>query len=64
MLGLRSAFVNGPVTNAAGRNMISKRTLISAPRTGDGPLMERRGDRELPGLLSLCKKMVNFLMPM
>lgn len=24
------------------------RTLIAAPKAGDGPLMERRGDRELP----------------
>ncbi|KAL2134624.1 hypothetical protein VTI74DRAFT_11281 [Chaetomium olivicolor] len=27
-----------------------KRTLISAPKPGDGPLMERRPDRELPSL--------------
>ncbi|KAK4157467.1 cytochrome c oxidase assembly factor 1 [Chaetomidium leptoderma] len=27
-----------------------KRTLVSAPKAGDGPLMERRADRELPSL--------------
>ena len=27
---------------------IQKRTLVSAPKPGDGPLMERRPDRELP----------------
>ncbi|KAK4042274.1 cytochrome c oxidase assembly factor 1 [Parachaetomium inaequale] len=27
-----------------------KRTLVSAPKPGDGPLMERRPDRELPSL--------------
>ncbi|KAJ4306876.1 cytochrome oxidase assembly protein 1 [Collariella sp. IMI 366227] len=27
-----------------------KRTLISAPKPGDGPLMERRPDRELPNI--------------
>ena len=26
-----------------------KRTLVAAPKRGDGPLMERRADRELPG---------------
>ncbi|KAI6080577.1 hypothetical protein F4821DRAFT_54361 [Hypoxylon rubiginosum] len=35
-------------TNA--RNQIQRRTLISAPKPGDGPLMERRPDRELPTL--------------
>ncbi|KAK1832673.1 cytochrome oxidase complex assembly protein 1-domain-containing protein [Podospora conica] len=28
----------------------SRRTLVSAPRPGSGPLMERRSDRELPEL--------------
>ncbi|KAK3372824.1 cytochrome oxidase complex assembly protein 1-domain-containing protein [Lasiosphaeria ovina] len=27
-----------------------RRTLVSAPRPGDGPLMERRADRELPNI--------------
>ena len=31
------------------RSLIARRTLISAPKAGDGPLMERRPDRELPG---------------
>ncbi|ESZ91682.1 hypothetical protein SBOR_7939 [Sclerotinia borealis F-4128] len=30
------------------RNLIQRRTLIAAPKAGGGPLMERRGDRELP----------------
>ncbi|KAI0186585.1 cytochrome oxidase complex assembly protein 1-domain-containing protein [Xylaria flabelliformis] len=30
------------------RNLVQRRTLISAPKPGDGPLMERRPDRELP----------------
>lgn len=29
-------------------SLIAKRTLIAAPKPGDGPLMERRADRELP----------------
>ncbi|KAK4139831.1 cytochrome oxidase complex assembly protein 1-domain-containing protein [Dichotomopilus funicola] len=28
----------------------TKRTLVSAPKPGDGPLMERRPDRELPSI--------------
>ncbi|KAI0859324.1 DUF1783-domain-containing protein [Xylaria cubensis] len=35
---------NGSTT----RNIVQRRTLISAPKPGDGPLMERRPDRELP----------------
>ncbi|QSZ33237.1 hypothetical protein DSL72_002825 [Monilinia vaccinii-corymbosi] len=50
---LRSArvlprFRLGNVNNA--RNFLQRRTLIAAPKPGDGPLMERRGDRELPEL--------------
>ncbi|KAI0013258.1 DUF1783-domain-containing protein [Xylariaceae sp. FL0662B] len=30
------------------RNQIQRRTLVAAPKPGDGPLMERRPDRELP----------------
>ncbi|KAK4130862.1 DUF1783-domain-containing protein [Trichocladium antarcticum] len=30
-----------------------RRTLTSAPKPGDGPLMERRSDRELPSLESI-----------
>ncbi|KAI1107383.1 DUF1783-domain-containing protein [Jackrogersella minutella] len=32
------------------RNQIQRRTLVSAPKPGDGPLMERRPDRELPSI--------------
>ncbi|XXG97003.1 hypothetical protein Hte_003296 [Hypoxylon texense] len=32
------------------RNQIQRRTLVSAPKPGDGPLMERRPDRELPNI--------------
>lgn len=28
---------------------VQKRTLIAAPKEGDGPLLSRRADRELPG---------------
>ncbi|KAH7040719.1 cytochrome oxidase assembly [Microdochium trichocladiopsis] len=37
-------------TNSSARNHIQlqHRTLVSAPKPGDGPLMERRADRELP----------------
>lgn len=36
--------------NSSPRNHIhlQRRTLVSAPKPGDGPLMERRADRELP----------------
>lgn len=30
-----------------------RRTLIAAPRPGSTPLLERRADRELPGLSAL-----------
>jgi cytochrome c oxidase assembly factor 1 len=29
---------------------MQRRTLIAAPKPGEGPLMERRSDRELPGI--------------
>ncbi|KAI0378331.1 DUF1783-domain-containing protein [Hypomontagnella monticulosa] len=32
------------------QNQIQRRTLVSAPKPGDGPLMERRPDRELPNI--------------
>ncbi|RYP93741.1 hypothetical protein DL770_000113 [Monosporascus sp. CRB-9-2] len=32
------------------RNQVQRRTLVSAPKPGDGPLMERRPDRELPDI--------------
>ncbi|KAI0910225.1 DUF1783-domain-containing protein [Ustulina deusta] len=35
---------------ARARNLVQRRTLISAPKPGDGPLMERRPDRELPNI--------------
>ncbi|KAK3905347.1 cytochrome c oxidase assembly factor 1 [Staphylotrichum tortipilum] len=31
---------------------LQKRTLVAAPKKGDGPLMQRRADRELPSLES------------
>ena len=31
------------------RILAPRRTLIAAPKPGDGPLMSRRADRELPG---------------
>ncbi|KAI1083784.1 DUF1783-domain-containing protein [Whalleya microplaca] len=34
--------------SSAARNQIQRRTLVAAPKPGDGPLMERRPDRELP----------------
>ena len=30
---------------------MQRRTLVAAPKAGDGPLMSRRPDRELPGTL-------------
>ncbi|KAI1438614.1 DUF1783-domain-containing protein [Xylaria sp. CBS 124048] len=32
------------------RGIVQRRTLIAAPKPGDGPLMERRSDRELPNI--------------
>ncbi|KAI1820567.1 DUF1783-domain-containing protein [Xylaria intraflava] len=32
------------------RGVIQRRTLVAAPKPGDGPLMERRPDRELPNI--------------
>lgn len=37
------------IGNVNGRSLVSRRTLIAAPKPGQGPLMERRADRELPG---------------
>ena len=34
------------------RVWVQGRTLIAAPKPGDGPLMSRRADRELPGKLN------------
>ncbi|KAH9907967.1 DUF1783-domain-containing protein [Xylariomycetidae sp. FL2044] len=34
--------------SSSARNQIQRRTLVAAPKPGDGPLMERRPDRELP----------------
>ncbi|PSS20541.1 hypothetical protein M430DRAFT_99982 [Amorphotheca resinae ATCC 22711] len=36
------------IGNVNGRSLVSRRTLIAAPKPGQGPLMERRADRELP----------------
>ncbi|RYO89670.1 hypothetical protein DL766_004066 [Monosporascus sp. MC13-8B] len=35
---------------SSARNHVQRRTLVSAPKPGDGPLMERRPDRELPNI--------------
>ncbi|KAI0025647.1 cytochrome oxidase complex assembly protein 1-domain-containing protein [Xylariomycetidae sp. FL0641] len=37
-------------TNHVCRNQVQRRSLVSAPRPGDGPLLERRPDRELPSI--------------
>ncbi|OTB04177.1 hypothetical protein M426DRAFT_59046 [Hypoxylon sp. CI-4A] len=37
-------------SSSTARNAIQRRTLVSAPKPGDGPLMERRPDRELPSI--------------
>ncbi|GAW13209.1 hypothetical protein ANO14919_025890 [Xylariales sp. No.14919] len=39
-----------PNASTATRNLVQRRTLVSAPKPGDGPLMERRPDRELPNV--------------
>ncbi|KAL2174278.1 cytochrome oxidase complex assembly protein 1-domain-containing protein [Thermothelomyces heterothallicus CBS 202.75] len=36
--------------NNSGARPTQNRMLVSAPKAGDGPLMERRADRELPSL--------------
>ncbi|KAL2195850.1 cytochrome oxidase complex assembly protein 1-domain-containing protein [Corynascus similis CBS 632.67] len=36
--------------NCSTTRQTQKRGLVSAPKAGDGPLMERRADRELPSL--------------
>lgn len=33
-----------------GRSLVQRRGLVAAPKAGSGPLMERRPDRELPGM--------------
>ncbi|KAI0392514.1 DUF1783-domain-containing protein [Xylariaceae sp. FL0594] len=35
---------------SSARSSVPKRTIVSAPKPGDGPLMERRADRELPNI--------------
>ncbi|KAI0181315.1 DUF1783-domain-containing protein [Hypoxylon sp. FL1284] len=42
------ASLRNPSTTA--NKQIQRRTLVSAPKPGDGPLMERRPDRELPNI--------------
>ncbi|KAI1388712.1 DUF1783-domain-containing protein [Hypoxylon trugodes] len=37
-------------STATTRNQFQRRTLVAAPKPGDGPLMERRPDRELPNI--------------
>ena len=38
-----------------GKNLVPRSTLVAAPKPGDGPLMSRRADRELPGMPPLAK---------
>ncbi|KAI0156628.1 DUF1783-domain-containing protein [Xylariaceae sp. FL1272] len=35
-------------TKSTPRTLMQRRTVVSAPKPGDGPLMQRRADRELP----------------
>ncbi|KAI1130365.1 DUF1783-domain-containing protein [Nemania abortiva] len=46
----RALFLLRKPNNSTTRNLVQRRTLISAPKPGDGPLMERRPDRELPSI--------------
>ncbi|KAF7537989.1 hypothetical protein G7054_g3328 [Neopestalotiopsis clavispora] len=46
---------------------VQRRTMVRAPKPGDGPLMERRADRELPSMrpppqnhTALCVESVSF----
>ncbi|KAI9749934.1 MAG: hypothetical protein M4579_006669 [Chaenotheca gracillima] len=39
----------------------TRRSLVAAPRPGSGPLMDRRGDRELPDLPPRIPKLVRTL---
>ncbi|KAI1495562.1 DUF1783-domain-containing protein [Biscogniauxia marginata] len=41
---------SGRSAAAPSRIQIQRRTLVAAPKPGDGPLMERRPDRELPNV--------------
>ncbi|KAH6683269.1 cytochrome oxidase complex assembly protein 1-domain-containing protein [Halenospora varia] len=50
---LRSRVLPRSVTGVMGRNsrsMLQRRAMIAAPKEGDGPLMSRRADRELPDI--------------
>jgi cytochrome c oxidase assembly factor 1 len=38
----------------------ARRTLIAAPKAGDGPLMSRRSDRDLPSISSTHKFLKTF----
>ncbi|KAK7756402.1 cytochrome oxidase assembly protein 1 [Diatrype stigma] len=38
--------------SSSAKGPIQRRTLVAAPKPGDGPLMERRPDRELPNIKS------------
>jgi len=39
-----------PLRSFLSRNAFARRTITAAPRPGAGPLMERRGDRQLPSV--------------
>ncbi|CAK7263287.1 cytochrome oxidase assembly protein 1 [Sporothrix epigloea] len=39
------------LSSTTGRSAVNLRTYVSAPRPGDGPLMERRADRDLPDVI-------------
>ena len=54
---LRKRMLSGPRATIETLTVVSRqlqrqqqRSLISAPKPGDGPLMERRPDRELPSM--------------
>jgi len=46
---LRSRIIPGVRIERA-RKLVQRRTLVAAPKPGDGPLMSRRPDRELPDI--------------
>ncbi|KAK3397386.1 cytochrome oxidase complex assembly protein 1-domain-containing protein [Sordaria brevicollis] len=47
-MALKRAFARPSPCNKSSRVQTQRRSLTSAPKPGDGPLMERRADRELP----------------
>ncbi|KAI6714428.1 cytochrome oxidase assembly [Diplocarpon mali] len=47
LLRSKALFKAGPLIQ---RSLVQKRALIAPPKPGDGPLLTRRADRELPGI--------------